>query len=866
MVASITPIGLPGTQPWTDSLAAAGDEELVALLRSRPELASPEPASLSALGRAVVEPTTVAAALRRLDRSARQALEAMCTREEPVSVGELAGALRCGVDELAPVLRRLAEQRLVLALSGDGSMGDAGSVDVMLLANPGLRGALRHPARLGRPLAALLRNKGAQELAELARRLGLAPTGDDKAALLGAISSALSDPAQLARTLAGAPAGTEPLARRLATGSPVLELGYSIPATQRATSERTPVGWLLHHGWAVQVSWGVAEMPAEVAIALRGGAIYPHYSPAAPTLSGAPVDEAAVDAEASRIALGAVATVMALGTALGEEPAKVLKEGGIGIREVRRLAKLVGRDETSTARLLELAGQAGLLAIDLRHHLVLPTGAFDDFSAAPAVQRWLVLAEGWLAAVTEIAVAGLEDLQGKIVAPLGGGAADPDAATRRRVLAEALAGAPPGRAIEAESLADLADWRRPALFAATYASARLLAGLHLAEAELLGIAVAGAPSSFGRALIAGDAGRAAELLATAAPPLVHELVLQADLTAIAAGELEAGVRSEMELLADVESSGAATVYRFGEASLRRGLDAGRTSGEILDFLRDHAPRGVPQALGYLVEDLGRRYGKVRVGSASSYVRVEDPAVVAELAGSRRLARLGLRSIAPTVLVSAAGPTELVDALRQAGYLAAGEEADGTLVVRRPAARRAPPSAPARGGRGRPAGRPRPGTSAYDRDEAQLRRLVAQLRAAPLRGLAGGRAAPGGTPQRGEAGAGPGGADLHGTPRPSPPAARSRPSFIAKDAEDVGQLLAIAAEHGWWVRLGWYDDRWDDQREAYALAMRLLDGRAVLELADGDRFPLGFEEIEWVRVATAAEEEANDLLFDELDDL
>ena len=49
------------------------------------------------------------------------------------------------------------------------------------------------------------------------------------------------------------------------------------------------------------------------------------------------------------------------------------------------------------------------------------------------------------------------------------------------------------------------------------------------------------------------------------PTPVDHVLLQADLTAVAPGPLEPGLAAELELVADVESAGGATVYRFTEA-------------------------------------------------------------------------------------------------------------------------------------------------------------------------------------------------------------------------------------------------------------------------------------------------------------
>ena len=108
------------------------------------------------------------------------------------------------------------------------------------------------------------------------------------------------------------------------------------------------------------------------------------------------------------------------------------------------------------------------------------------------------------------------------------------------------------------------------------------------------------------------------------------MLLQADLTAVAPGPLVTDLAHELSLVADVESKGGATVYRFTEGSVRRALDSGRTTSELHALLAQHSSTPVPQALTYLVDDVARRHGRIRVGTAGAYIRSDDPAVLAEI--------------------------------------------------------------------------------------------------------------------------------------------------------------------------------------------------------------------------------------------
>ena len=103
------------------------------------------------------------------------------------------------------------------------------------------------------------------------------------------------------------------------------------------------------------------------------------------------------------------------------------------------------------------------------------------------------------------------------------------------------------------------------------------------------------------------------------------------------GRWSPALARSLRLVADVESTGGATVYRFTEATVRRAFDAGWTAGDVTGLLGRHSRTPVPQPLTYLVEDVARRHGRVRVGSAASFVRCDDESTL-ERAAHRQAGR------------------------------------------------------------------------------------------------------------------------------------------------------------------------------------------------------------------------------------
>jgi hypothetical protein len=121
------------------------------------------------------------------------------------------------------------------------------------------------------------------------------------------------------------------------------------------------------------------------------------------------------------------------------------------------------------------------------------------------------------------------------------------------------------------------------------------------------------------------------------------------------------------------------VYRISEHSIRHALDVGKTRDWMHALFAKHSKTPVPQGLTYLIDDVARRHGQLRVGMAASFVRCEDPALLAQAVAAPATDGLALRALAPTVAVSPAPISEVLITLRAAGFAPAAEDSTGAIV-------------------------------------------------------------------------------------------------------------------------------------------------------------------------------------------
>ena len=522
---------------------------------------------------------------------------------------------------------------------------------VIALTEKEAKGALEHLVMVGLVYPS---DDGMRLPTQLRDVIGTEPAGLGPASMAKLKLSELDD----------APADAKKVLERLVWGPPRGSVGD-------IKNPGPGVNWLLEKKFLVPLDQRTVILPREVAIALRGGKIHKERFIKQPLLSGAK----RIEQQINLAAIANVSTVLRWVEELlnfwADEPADALRAGGLGVRDLKIISTHLGVDESCTAFVAELAYLASLISIDADDR-ILPSNKFDIWLMQTPADRWQMLASQWL--ITSRVSGLVGRVEAKNVAALGP-ELDRVNAARVRALTLELLRENQGVAPEWNSFKEVLSWRAPVRRNSSLQDE--LAEWTLREAEWLGITGQGALSKYGAQFLAGDDLSA---INEDLPKTVDHILIQSDNTAIAPGPLEHEISQALAMMAEIESRGGATVYRFTESTIRRALDHGKTGDEIKTFLVKTSKTPMPQPLEYLIADVAKKHGKLRVGNTSSFIRCEDTALISQIMNDKKLEILSLRRIAPEVVICDMDATDAMRVLRECGYLPAGESANGMILT------------------------------------------------------------------------------------------------------------------------------------------------------------------------------------------
>jgi hypothetical protein len=668
-------------------LAGLDKQRLAEVLARRPDvLRPPWPRRLGDLTRRLSDGSSLVSAIWRMTARDSQVMCAtqLCRAlgdENGVLVAKVAQWLGASTADVTAALESLSG--LALAWTQAGRI----HLPLVMRAN----GYARYG--LGQPLAPALSRLTVAQLASLGTKLQLR-TGQRKQQLIDGILAFFRDAERVRHLVADAPVGVSELLEDFAWRGPELEYdpGWTrYDPYRRNNQPETPARWAVNHGLLFATYDGGAHLPLEVGLALRGPDYRLPFTPHPPAVAVAAVAPEQVAAETSAAALRLLDRMTTVVEGAASEPLPLLKAGGVGARAIKKLAKDTGASTEEVRLVVDLATATHLLDVpetppeppargrkSRRPEPAPPAGLVptEHFArwrnAAPANQLQSLLASWW-----ELPWSPLVDE--KALRAVAGD--EPSVAFEEirqltmRLLTELEAGT---GVVDQAALTELVAWHAPSV------DAEILPGLvtsSLAEATLVGAIAANAAGELAHALVSADPammGKATEQLVAGA---CATALFGTDLTAIVTGPPGTELATLLDRVADRETQGSASIWRFSPASVRRAFDNGQTVSALLDELSSVARGELPQSLTYLLNDVGRRHGEISVTDVRSVVVGENPALLVEIAAHRKLAKLGLHSVAPSVLTSTADAATTLAALRDAGYAPVHRSTDGSIVVR-----------------------------------------------------------------------------------------------------------------------------------------------------------------------------------------
>lgn len=549
--------------------------------------------------------------------------------------------------------------------------------------DPVLETMVGRPLNLGIPVRAALAGQDRQRFVDVSRAWGL-PTTGSTAQLLDRLVAIMTDHSRVRAEIAAAPAAAGAYLEVLAA----FQVGEGPPP--RDPSPNTGEEWAIQHGLLTPGRHYTPELTVEPLLAVRHDRVRLRFVARPPELRLRSIDPNVLRSGAAAAAADAAASVAALIDRLGRHPAAGLKAGGIGSRELVKIGKALGIDETRVRIDVQLLHTMGFLApAGLQIGVAAASARWRD--AEPA-HRYAQLVALWYALRIHPSIG--RDQEGKVL-PAAGPAAFGSAAPTRIALLALFEEIGSTSAVDNPAvLPELVGWHRP-LMNATPAAIEAF----WLEAHALGVLVDGAVSEIGRCLLDGDAVELRAVAAALLPPATSTGRFGSDLTVMVPGSPAAATSRLLDTCADREGRGAAVVWRFSAASVRRAFDEGWTADELIAALAAICDIGVPggsaggpgsgaaesvlpQTLTYLIADVARRHGHLVALPAGSCVRATDPALLREIVSHRSLAALRPYAIADTVAVFQQAPDAVILALRAAGYLPVPADRHGVVDLHR----------------------------------------------------------------------------------------------------------------------------------------------------------------------------------------
>ena len=446
-------------------------------------------------------------------------------------------------------------------------------------------------------------------------------------------------------------------------GGPDAAVDDALTALERHALVWPGHGGVLHVAGTLRERWPVRHEEAW----------RPSFDPFPPELPTVPVDPERVElTAAARLGefVGHVAGVLA---ECARRPLQVFKAAGIRPKALERVMAAARCDEASARLALACAQRAGLLVSDGTHVRLSPGG--DAFTFLPSGEQAARLLFAWWRLPSTPTRTRSDD--GRQLHPLSEKAVCAGCVEVRHELVRVLRGVPEGQGVRTrQDLARTLDWRRA--LACDHASGHPPHSVLLGEAVLLGLVAHGTLSSFGAFLAAGDHAGLTRGAARLPLGFSDRATIASDLTVTVRGRPSRWLVKELDAVAD---SLFGPVWRISDESLRRALESGLNVADVKARLAAISAAPLPPLLRSRSAEVASGHVpqfRLREVPATCVFHSADTGLLARAVRHPALQGLGVRLLAPDVLI-AMGPRESVfAALRTAGFAAVEDPVPGPL--------------------------------------------------------------------------------------------------------------------------------------------------------------------------------------------
>jgi hypothetical protein len=205
-----------------------------------------------------------------------------------------------------------------------------------------------------------------------------------------------------------------------------------------------------------------------------------------------------------------------------------------------------------------------------------------------------------------------------------------------------------------------------------------------AHAELLGLTSKGAMQPWFNDVIEGSLESATGLVRQYFPAHQPRVILQADLSVVAPGPLDERVELELREFVEADSVGLASHFRISALSISYALERGHSVADIRDSLLRISGQVLPQPVDYLLNDVSKRFGRIKVVADEStggcFIRVNEPTLAIELVNDLRHRIIALRQLEPELLFSKYSVDVVYFTLRDFGHLAVRATDKGQVIA------------------------------------------------------------------------------------------------------------------------------------------------------------------------------------------